>query len=281
MNATVVIATRNRRDSLLHTLGLLEALPERATVMVVDNDSTDGSADAVRRRYPAVITIQAGTNLGAAARNLGAHYARTPYVAFCDDDSWWAPGSLARAVELLDRHPGLGLVAARVLVEPSGHPDPTCSLMANSALPPDPSLPGPRVLGFIACGAVVRRSAFLACGGFDSRFVVGGEEELLAVDLAARGWSAAYVDDVVANHWPAARDRGERTRIVLRNSLLTTWLRRPLPHALRRTASLLTEAGPGGMLALPAAVRRLPWVARERRVVPPEVEGALRLLERR
>jgi GT2 family glycosyltransferase len=137
------------------------------------------------------------------------------------------------------------------------------------------------VLGFIACGAVVRRSAFLACGGFDSRFVVGGEEELLAVDLAARGWSAAYVDDVVAHHRPAARDRGERTRIVLRNSLLTTWLRRPLPHALRRTARLLTEAGPGGMLALPAAVRRLPWVARERRVVPPEVEGALRLLERR
>jgi hypothetical protein len=53
------------------------------------------------------------------------------------------------------------------------------------------------------------------------------------------------------------------------------------PQALRRTASLLSEAGPGAMLALPAAVRRLPWVARERGVMLPEVEGALRLLERR
>lgn len=277
---TVVIATRNRCHSLLHTLRLLEELPEHPRVVVVDNASLDGSAGAVRRRHPAVKVIDANDNLGAAARNIGARAASTPYVAFCDDDSWWARGALARAVELLDRHSSLGLIAARVIIEPQGRPDPTCGAMATSALPPDRRLPGQPVLGFIACGAVARRSAFLACGGFDSGLMIGSEEGLLAVDLAADGWSSAYIDEIVAHHRPAERDRGERARLVLRNSILTLWLRRPYLTALRRTAALLAAAGPSGVFALWAAARRLPSVARERRVVPPEVERALRLLER-
>jgi hypothetical protein len=55
-------------------------------------------------------------------------------------------------------------------------------------VPDLPDLPGPPVLGFIACGGIVRRAAFLEVGGFNSRLGVGGEEELLAVDLTARGW---------------------------------------------------------------------------------------------
>ena len=280
MKATVVIATRNRRESLLHTLELLEALPERPPIVVVDNASLDGTPGTVRRRHPAVKVIQAPGNLGASARTIGSRTARTPYVAFCDDDSWWAPGALSHAVELLDRHPRLGLIAARVLVEPAGERDPTCDEMGESALPPDPALPGPRVLGFIACGAIVRRQAFLACGGFDSQLSIGGEEDLLAMDLAAGGWASAYVDEIVAHHLPAVRDRGERARMLLRNDLVTTWLRRPLPRALRRTAILLASAGPAGVLALPWAMRELPSVVRQRRVVPPDVERALRLLER-
>lgn len=41
---------------------------------------------------------------------------------------------------------------------------------------------GLRVLGFVACKAVVRRSAFLGCGGFHRHFGIGGEERLLTVD---------------------------------------------------------------------------------------------------
>src|SRR4051794_22366336 len=110
--------------------------------------------------------------------------------------------------------------------------DPVCSAMAASPLAARPGLPGPAILGFVACGAVVRRTAFLDAGGFNPRFGIGGEERLLALDMATGGWELAYVDSVVAHHHPdadAARP-GRRAR-TLRNDLWTTWLRRRLPGA--------------------------------------------------
>jgi GT2 family glycosyltransferase len=280
MDTTVVIATRDRRDALLRSLGHLETLPERPPIVVVDNGSSDGTPTAVRRRHPSVCVIEPGRNLGCAARTLGARRARTPHLAFCDDDSWWAPGSLARASRLLGSNPSVGLVAARIMVEPGGRLDPTCRLMAESPLPLDPGLPWPQLLGFVACGAVVRRSAFLASGGFEGRFGVGGEETLLAIDLAAAGWRLVYADDVVAHHQPSPGGRGRRGRREIRNALWTAWLRRPLPRALAHSAGLLAGGGREAPAALGGALRELPWVIRERRLAPAEVERGLQAIER-
>jgi hypothetical protein len=51
-DVAVVIATRDRRERLLATLGRIGGLPERPPLVVVDNGSCDGTADAVRRRHP-------------------------------------------------------------------------------------------------------------------------------------------------------------------------------------------------------------------------------------
>jgi len=280
---TVVIATWNRGTELLGTLARLRALPERPPVVVVDNGSTDGTAELVRASYPDPGVRVAGLrrNRGGAARTVGARLADSPYVAFSDDDSWWAPGALGRAAELLDRHPRLAVLAARVLVGPEDRLDPVCREMARSPLGRAADLPGPSVLGFIACGAVVRRSAFLEVGGFDARLGVGGEEELLSVDLAAGGWGLAYVDEVVAHHHPSpSRDPSGRRRVQMRNALWSAWLRRPLGGAARQTAHLaalaLRQRGASSGLLL--AMLGLPWVLRERRPVPEELEAALRTL---
>ncbi|MFL6189348.1 MAG: glycosyltransferase family 2 protein, partial [Actinomycetes bacterium] len=159
--------------------------------------------------------------------------------------------------------------------------DPVCDEMAHSPLPPADDLPGPSVLGFIACGAVVRRSAFLEVGGFHARLGVGGEEELLAVDLAAGGWGLAYVDEVVTHHHPSpSRDPSGRRRVQVRNALWAAWLRRPLGGAARQTAQLAALAvhQRGASSGLLLAVLGLPWVLRERRPVPRELEAALRTL---
>jgi GT2 family glycosyltransferase len=277
----VVIATRNRGTELLGTLARLRALPERPPIVVVDNGSTDGTAALVRADFPVVRVVELQRNLGGAARTVGARLVDGPYVAFSDDDSWWAPGALARAVELLDRHPRLAVLAARVLVGPDRRLDPVCEEMAHSPLPPAADLPGPSVLGFIACGAVVRRDAFLEAGGFHVRLGVGGEEELLSVDLAARGWGLAYVDEVVAHHYPSpSRDPSGRRRVQVRNALWSAWLRRPLGGAARRTAHLAALAlhQPGAWSGLLLAMLGLPWVLRERRPVRRELEAALRTL---
>ena len=99
----VVIATRNRGTELLGTLARLRALDEQPSIMVVDNGSTDGTAELVRIRCPGVQVVGLRRNRGGAARTVGARLVDSPYVAFSDDDSWWAPGALGRAAELLDR----------------------------------------------------------------------------------------------------------------------------------------------------------------------------------
>ena len=281
MPVTVVIATMDRRDNVLTTLDRLAALPERPPVVLVDNGSTDGTAEAVRRAHPEVVVLEPGRNLGAAGRTLGVEAARTELVAFADDDSWWAPGALTRAAEHFDRAPRLGLLAARILIGPEGRLDPVCREMADSPLPRQRDLPGPPVLGFVACGAVVRRTAYLAVGGFSPVVFFLGEETLLAQDLAAAGWGVSYVDDVVAHHHPrGADDRAGRDRLQARNALLSTWLRRPWPVTLARTAGYARRArSPVWRGALLDASRRLPSVLASRRVLPPEVERQVRLLE--
>ena len=237
---------------------------------------------------PQVRVIRAGRNLGGAARNLGVRALDTEFVAFSDDDSWWAPGAFPKALALMRAHPRLGLIAARVLVGPGKRLDPTSAEMASSPLPAAPGAPGRPVLGFLACGAIVRRRAYLEVGGFEPRLGIGGEEELIALDLAAAGWQIAYVEDIVAHHDPAGgeahpagdarRRRRERHRTMLRNSIWTTWLRRSGPTAVTRTTALaLACARARDFEPLIGAVRGLPWALRQRRVLPPEVERAAKL----
>ena len=279
---SVVVLSRDRGDELLDTLARLSALPERPPIVVVDNGSRDGSPARVAERFPAVRLIALPGNEGAAARTLGVRAARTEYVAFSDDDSWWDPGALHAAVELFDAHPGVGLIGGRVLVGSEERLEPTCAAMASSPLEPRPGSPGPRVLGFVACGSIVRRAAYLEAGGFHPRYGVGGEEALLAADLATAGWDLVYAEALVAHHHPSpSRDRGARRRTTVRNDLWSAWLRRPLPAALRRSGELLAGARGDGAArrGVADAVAGMPWVIAERDVLPAGVERDLRRLE--
>ena len=278
---TVVIATRNRRPDLCATLEHLSVLPECPGIVVVDNGSRDGTAAVVRRAFPHVELITLRRNLGACARNVGVRRARTPYVALSDDDSWWEPGALARAVAVLDASPRIGVVAAATMVGPEATPDPINALMAASPLSQG-LLPGPRVLGFLGCAAVARRQAYLAAGGYSRLLFIGGEEELLAYDLAAKDWPISYRDDVVVHHWPSpARDARRRRSQELRNRVLVAWLRRPLPRAICDTAQLARTAGrdPLAGRALAETMLKLSAALLRRRPLPAGVEADIRLLE--
>jgi GT2 family glycosyltransferase len=278
---TVVIATRDRVTELCRTLGELLALPERPQIIVVDNASTDGTAATVECRYPEVTVIRLRRNRRAAARNAGVRRAATDYVAFSDDDSWWEPGALAAACELLDKYQEAGLVTGRTLVGEQAAEDPLNAVLAASPLPGN-GLPGPRVLGFLGCAVVARRDAFLQAGGYSGLLGIGGEEELLALDLAARGWAAVYADTVVARHFPSAsRDATGRRAAEERNRVLVAWLRRPVRRALAGTAALAGRAGrdPVSRRALAGLLLRLPPALAGRRPLPPRVAAQVSTLE--
>ena len=271
---TVVVASRNRREDLLATLPRHEA-----PVVLVDNGSTDGTVAAVREAYPEATVLALARNHGAHGRTLGLARAGTPFVAFADDDSWWAPGDLARVVEILRAHPRLALINARILVGPEERLDPVCSEMADSALGTAPDLPGPSLLGFVACGSVVRTEAFQAVGGFDPVVRFPGEEERLALDLAAAGWAMAYVDSLTVHHHPSPRRDapGRRQAGIWRSKVLTAVMRYPLADVggVLRTA---VRSGRPGLEGLVRAVPDLPAALQRRRPIPPQVRADVRLL---
>ncbi|MBG7696858.1 glycosyltransferase [Streptomyces sp. MC1] len=280
---TVVLITHNRCDELLRTLGLLRRLPERPPVIVTDNASTDGTADAVARDYPEMTLLRPGRNLGAIGRNLAVQRVRTPYVAFCDDDTWWEPGSLRRAADLLDARPRLAGVTARILVEPEGTEDPVVRELRESPLSGPDWLPGPALGSFLAAATVLRTEAFRAGGGFHPGLWLGGEEELLACDLLRQGWWLAYAEELTVHHHASRlRDSTARRVLGLRNTLWFTWLRRPLLPALRRTGHLVRTVprDAASARAFAHATAGLPWVLRQRDPVPPDLERRLAALER-
>lgn len=277
---SVVILTHNRERELRRTLTRMSTLPEQPRIVVVDNASIDLTVDMVRKEFPQVQLVTLRENIGAAARNAGVREAGTPYVAFCDDDTWWAAGSLTKAVALLDAHPRVAVLSARVLVGEEGKEDPTCAVMASSPLPAE-DLPGPSLLGFLAGACVMRRQAFLDAGGYEPRFFIGGEEALLTLDLVAAGWRVIYAHDLTVYHYPSAtRETSRRERMLMRNALWVAWMRLPLMSALRDTWRICAHCANRQVLvsAFLGALRGLPWVCRNRKVIPLDTAVLYRIL---
>lgn len=138
------------------------------------------------------------------------------------------------------------------------------------------------MLGFVACGAVLRRSAYLQVGGFRPQLGVGGEEELLATDLAAAGWDLVYCDELVAHHHPSPiRDRDRRRELEIRNRLWFAWLRRHHGGALRVTLAAVMAAArePRARAGLLSALSGARSIVAQRSPVPAWLEADLRKLD--
>jgi GT2 family glycosyltransferase len=85
-------------------------------VILVDDGSTDQTRDLVKSYSPRVRYIyREHTGLPAVVRNAGLRLAQGNHVAFLDSDDQWLPGKLERQVEILERHPAVGLVSSNAL----------------------------------------------------------------------------------------------------------------------------------------------------------------------
>ena len=279
---SVVVLTYNCAAWISRTLVALTALPEEPNIIVVDNGSRDKTIEIIEQSFPLVEIIRLSTNIGAAARNQGVRYAQTPYVAFCDDDTWWAPGSLKKAVDLYDRYDNLALINAKIAIGEAQRVDSISEKMARSPMPPRYGLPGHTLLSFMAGASAVRREAFLQVGGYDARLFLGGEEEIVGCDLVVAGWEMRYIPEVIVHHYPSNQSSTNLRHYGIRNTLWFAWRRRPWCQALSwtfyiaRTAPKNLSTVRGFYLAL----RGLPWAMRDHRVVPREVENQLKMLDR-
>lgn len=281
-----VIATRDRAHELC---GVVERLLDTSAcpIIVVDNASRDDSVRSVARvaarSAGRVTVIPLDRNAGAVARNVGVARCGTPYAAFCDDDSWWAPDATAIAEAAFERCGSVAVLAGRTVMWPQQRDDPFVAKLAESPLGRDPALPGPSILGFQACSALVRKRAFAQAGGFSPILHFRGEESLLAWDLAAAGWDLCFCPELVAYHQPSetrSSSSAQHAREV-RNAMLAACLRRPAARCAGATATLAWSAtrDAAHAKALLEALAVLPAAVRQRRRLPAEVERSVRMLE--
>lgn len=213
----VAIINHNTRDDLRKCLASLDDCLEQ--VVVFDNNSTDGSAEMVRREFPRASVIASTDNLGygaAANRAFSRHAAArdADVLIVSNSDIIFSPGSIAAMVDDLRRHPEAGLNGPRLLntdgsLQASCFPlpggvqwlfdnDAACALLRFVPFLRRRLLrlwkhDGEREVAWVK-GALlgIRRSAYEQVGGFDESFFMYYEETDLCLRLAKHGWRIRF-----------------------------------------------------------------------------------------
>ncbi|MDE2126865.1 MAG: glycosyltransferase family 2 protein [Armatimonadetes bacterium] len=119
---SIAIVNWNTRELLMQALGSIISAPPQGgcDIIVVDNASSDGSADAVAAGFPEVRLVANATNVGyAAGNNQALALARSPYTLLLNPDVIVPPGALDVALARMERHPKCGALGVR-LVHPNG-----------------------------------------------------------------------------------------------------------------------------------------------------------------
>jgi N-acetylglucosaminyl-diphospho-decaprenol L-rhamnosyltransferase len=179
-------------------------------VIVVDDGSSDDTPALLRRDWPAVSTIELGSNRGyTAAVNRGASAGEGEYVVLLNNDVELRPDCLERLVAPMRANPEIGSVAALMLV-PGEETIDSLGVTADITLAgfarlqahpvTDAHRPGPLLTGPEGTGGAYRRSAWEEVGGLDENIRAYMEILDLALRLHTAGWKTANAPDAVGVH---------------------------------------------------------------------------------
>jgi N-acetylglucosaminyl-diphospho-decaprenol L-rhamnosyltransferase len=190
-------------------------------VILVDNASSDRTAQAAKAADPRVRLIENSTNLGfAAAVNQAARAATGHWLALLNPDAFAEPDWVARLVAATEANPQVKSFASRQLMaDDPGKLDGLGDVMALAGFPfrggythPDP---GPIAPGWVfsACGGamLIERALFLTLGGLDERLFCYCEDVDLGYRLRLIGEPTLLVPDAVVRHVGSASSGGRRS----------------------------------------------------------------------
>ncbi len=226
VDVSIIIVSYNTREVLLECLRSLSRWESSrlAEIIVVDNASHDGSAEAVAQHFPQVSVLRHDRNLGfAGANNQGIKVARGKYLLLLNPDTLFIEDALTPILEFMESTPRAGIAGCKILnadhsLQPSYFPFPNLATMSWIALFLDRLLPlnhidgrwrlgrrevsSPvRVQRLLGAYLFVRRRVIEEVGPMDESFFLFCEEEDFCYRVAQHGWELYYVPGVRMIHW--------------------------------------------------------------------------------
>ena len=222
---SVIIVAWNCRQVLSDCLRsiLAQVKPDTSEVIVVDNASSDGTAEMVRQHFPSVKVIESQGNLGfARGNNLGLEAATGEYVFLINPDVVVKEGTFARMMEYMKENPGVGMLGPKIvgrdgLVQRSCMRTPTLWNQLCRALALDSLTKKSRVFGgylmndfrhdtlrevdiINGCFWLVRRTALEQVGSMDPQFWMYADDLDWCRRYTEAGWKVVFFPEVEAIH---------------------------------------------------------------------------------
>lgn len=239
---SIIIVNYNTKDYLCEALrSIYTYSTDDIEVIVVDNASHDGSADAVKQSFPQVNLIESERNLGfGLANNLAVSQAAAPYVMLFNSDAYLTMDTVNIMTSYLNDHTDVSCVCPRVILPKSGELQPKTfgfiptarrvlmqSLGLNRLFPKSTFFQGvdgdyrwakAMQVGWVSgvC-MMMRKQDYLAVNGFDERFFMYCEDVELCMKLADFG-KIILLNDADIVHYGGASSKSVDAKV--KNSLL-------------------------------------------------------------
>lgn len=214
---SILITAKNRKNDLEYTLEKIEHLLVRKDVVCIicDDGSTDGTANFIKTKYPAIQFIQNPKSKGLIfSRNRLLDLVTTEFAISLDDDAHFiTENPLEPIVRHFEKNRDCGLIALRIFWGLESPID----IVSNEEIS--------RVKGFVGCGHVWRMKAWHNIPNYPDWFVFYGEEDFAAFQLFKNGWEVHYLPEVFVHHRVdlKARKNEKDYRLRMRRSLRSGW----------------------------------------------------------
>lgn len=189
---SIIIVNYNGKELLEKCLeSLFKANYEKFEVILVDNNSTDGTLEFVTKNYPSIIIIKLDSNKGfAEPNNIAAKIAKGKYLLFLNNDTVVTPDFISEMIKVVENDKKIGICQS-LLLKPDGSIDSSgdfidkLGVVYNSKTKIDDMR---EISSARGASMLIRKKVFDELGGFDEKFFVSFED----VDLGWRTWIIGY-----------------------------------------------------------------------------------------
>ena len=189
---SVIIVNYNGKKFLEKCLeSLCKVNYENFEIIVVDNNSTDGSIELVTKNYPSIILLKLNSNKGfAEPNNIGAKIANGKYLLFLNNDTIVTPNFISEMVQVIENDKKIAICQSLLLkpdesVDSSGDFIDHLGVVYNSTKKTDEIR---EISSARGASMLIRKNIFDILEGFDEKFYVSFED----VDLGWRTWMIGY-----------------------------------------------------------------------------------------